>query len=105
MTLEQIAEMLEKTNLPVAYRKWAEGQVPELPYIIYYADRTDNFKADNRVYHKIQDVSIELYTNTKNTREENKIEALLDANKLEWDAYEQDIESENMFEVLYEISL
>ena len=97
--------MLEKTNLPVAYRKWAEGQVPELPYIIYYADRTDNFKADNRVYHKIQDVSIELYTNTKNTREENKIEALLDANKLEWDAYEQDIESENMFEVLYEISL
>lgn len=105
MTFEQLAEILEQTGLPVTYRKWAEGQVPELPYIVYYADGTDNFKADNRVYVKQQNVSIELYSNMKNTREEMKLEALLNANKFEWDAFEQEIEKENMYEVLYEITL
>lgn len=105
MNLKELANLLEKTNLPVTYRKWAKGQVPDLPYIIYYADNTDNFKADNRVYKKVQNVSIELYSNKKNTREEMKIEAILDENKFEWDAYEQELETEKMFEVLYEITL
>ena len=105
MTLEELNSLLNQTGLPVTYRQWAEGQVPELPYIVYYADNTNNYFADNQVYQKIQNVSIELYSNMKNIREEQKIESLLDAHKIEWDAYEQEIESEKMFEVLYEITI
>lgn len=35
MTLEELAEMLEKTGFPFAYDHFAEGESPDPPFICY----------------------------------------------------------------------
>ena len=52
MTLEELAEMLEKTGFPFAYDHFAEGESPDPPFICYLLPGSDNFAADGRVYFK-----------------------------------------------------
>ncbi|MBL1226605.1 hypothetical protein [Enterococcus sp. BWR-S5] len=105
MKLEEIKKILDSTGLQVAYRQWEKGKVPNLPYIIYYQENTDNFTADNHVFHKGIRVSIELYSNLKNILAEEAIEKIFDENKIEWEASETYIESERMYLVLYETTI
>ena len=65
MTIEQIAAMLQETGIPFAYDHFAEGESPEPPFICYLLPGSDNFAADGRVYFKINEVRIELYTDKK----------------------------------------
>ncbi|MHC5215661.1 hypothetical protein ACYSNR_03270 [Enterococcus sp. LJL128] len=105
MTLDELKKILDFTGLQVAYRQWERGKVPNLPYIIYYQENTDNFTADNHVFHKGTQVSVELYSNLKNILAEQMIEKIFDDNRLEWEASETYIESEKMYLVLYEITI
>ena len=43
MTLPELKDKLKTLNLPIAYRCFAVGQVPELPYIVYYVDEDIGF--------------------------------------------------------------
>ena len=52
MTLPDLKGILKELNLPIAYRCFAPGQVPALPYIVYYADEDVAFYADDIVYHE-----------------------------------------------------
>lgn len=105
MTLDELKRILDSTGLQVAYRQWEKGKAPSLPYIIYYQERTDNFTADNHVFHKEVQVSVELYSNLKNILAEQIIEKVFDENRIEWEASETYIESEKMYLVLYEITI
>ncbi|MES1051873.1 hypothetical protein FOA24_21870, partial [Bacillus thuringiensis] len=51
--------------------------VPEPPYICFLVDGSANVMADNKVYHKINDVNIELYTTKKDLVAEAKLEKVL----------------------------
>ena len=53
MTLPELKALLMTLGLPVAYLQWAVGQVPELPYILYYSDEDNNFFADDLVYSEV----------------------------------------------------
>lgn len=105
MTLEELKSILDKTGLKVAYRQWAMGQVPDLPYLLYYVDEEIGFKADNKVYTKNKAITIELYSNLKNEREEKKLETLLDDNKIIYEVYESYLDSEKMYLRAYEINI
>lgn len=105
MTLEELKTILDQTGLAVGYRQWATGKAPDLPYILYYQESTDNTKADNQTYYRQMNVTIELYSNLKNIPAEKRLEEILDHNKIEWDAFERFIEEEKMHEVVYEIIL
>ena len=48
MTCEDIVAMLDPMNLPLAYHHYAEGEAPELPYLIYVLPNTNNFHADRK---------------------------------------------------------
>ena len=52
MTLPELKDKLKSLNLPIAYRCFAVGQVPELPYIVYYVDEDIGFYADDTVYYE-----------------------------------------------------
>lgn len=92
-------------GIPVAYRMFPVGDAPELPYIIFYKEGSDDFYADNINYHKIDDVSIELYTTNKDFELEAKMEKLLENIKLPYASYESYLDDEKMHEVLYEIQI
>lgn len=106
MDINVLKTTLDSTGLPVAYHHWAVGQVPKLPYILYYEKSDNNFNADNHSYYSdSSNIVIELYSNTKNKLEESKLEKLLDENQLFFSWYESYLDSEKMFLRAYEITL
>lgn len=101
MTGEQLAAMLQETGIPFAYDHFAEGESPEPPFICYLLPGSDNFAADGRVYFKINDVRIELYTDKKDVSVEKQVEDALDDQGIFYNKSEVWISEERLYEVLY----
>lgn len=99
--MEKITAILEQIGLPFAYDHFAEGESPDPPFICYLIPNSDNFSADGRIYYKINEIHIELYTDCKDLSAEQKVEAVLDEHGIFYEKTEVWIESENLYEVLY----
>lgn len=93
--------LLKTLNLPVAYHHYESPPSP--PYIVYLFSYSSNFGADNKVYEAGKNFQVELYTKTKDPTSEALIEGLFDANDIFWDKTETYIDSEDLYQVLYEI--
>lgn len=93
--------MLDEMGLPFAYHHFAEGESPDLPFICYLLPGSNNFSADGKVYYKINEVHIELYTDWKDLAVEQGVEAVLDEHGVFYNKSEVWIESEKLYEVLY----
>ena len=61
----------------------------------------DNFAADGRVYFRINEVRIELYSDSKDVGLESKVEAVLDSHGIFYNKSEVWIQSEKLYEILY----
>lgn len=101
MTIENLVEMLQKTGIPFAYDHFAEGENPEPPFICYLIPGSNNFAADGKVYFKINQVRIELYTDSKDLAVERKVEMVMDESGTFYNKSEVWIQSEKLYEVLY----
>ena len=101
MTIENLVEMLQKTGIPFAYDHFAEGESPEPPFICYLIPGSNNFAADGKVYFRINQVRIELYTDSKDLAVERKMEMVLDESGIFYNKSEVWIQSEKLYEVLY----
>ena len=101
MTIEELAAMLQSTGIPFAYDHFAEGESPNPPFICYLLPGSDNFAADGQVYYRINQVRIELYTDSKDLTVEGKVEKALDDAGIFYNKSEVWIESEKLYEVLY----
>lgn len=99
--MEKIAEILKTIGMPFAYDHFTEGESPEPPFICYLIPNSDNFSADGKVYYKINEIHIELYTDCKDLSAEQQVEAVLDEHGIFYEKTEVWIESENLYEVLY----
>lgn len=105
MELSELYLLLRRVGIPVTYSHFEKGQVPPLPYICYLEVSTENFKADGKVFKKITDVDIELYTRKKELDIESVIEQLLNDNNIPWDSDEIYIQDEKTFKKTYEVRL
>ena len=110
MTLAELKSALEGVNSgaftgKVAYRAFPIGAAPALPFICFYEVDTNNFLADSKVYKRITNVSIEFYSDRKDTVSEAAIESMLDTNLLVWDKAEYYIQDEDMTQVVYGIEI
>ena len=101
MTIENLVEMLQKTGIPFAYDHFAEGESPDPPFICYLIPGSNNFAADGKVYFRINQVRIELYTDSKDLAVERKVEMVLDESGIFYNKSEVWIQSEKLYEVLY----
>ena len=101
MTMEELAAVLQKMEIPFAYDHFAEGESPEPPFICYLLPGSDNFAADGLAYFKISEGRIELYTDRKDLAVERKVEDVLDGQEIFYDKTEVWIQSEKLYEVLY----
>ena len=105
MTYGDITNMLKEAGLPLAYDHFAEGESPEPPFLIFLFPDSDNMFADNGVYFKISQLNMELYTDKKDPELEEKLEDILTAHEIPWEKSEVWIESEKMYEVLYQTEI
>lgn len=104
MTLVELGVALEQVGVPVAYNHFKSPQ--ELPFICYLETGTNNLNGDNKVFHKILTVDIELYTEDKDEALEMKIETVLDEQALPWEhGGAIFIEDENMYQTVYSVTL
>lgn len=100
--MDKIISILNEIGLPYAYDHFSEGESPNPPFICYLLPSSDNFAADGRVYYKINDVHIKLYTDYKNTELELKVEEVLDRYNIFYNKSEVWIDSEKLYEVMYQ---
>ena len=105
MTYVDITNMLKEAGLPLAYDHFAEGESPEPPFLIFLFPGSDNMFADNGVYFKISQLNMELYTDKKDPELEEKLEDILTAHEIPWEKSEVWIDSEKMYEVLYQTEI
>ena len=108
MTLQELNKILKATGYPVAYSHFIEtpnNPLPNPPYICYLSAYSSNFKADNKTYKEIDNLQIELYTTKKDLAAEKKIKDVLDENEIAYESSETWIESEKLFQKIYEVRL
>ncbi len=100
MSHEEVLKMIEETGLPSAYDHFVEGEAPEPPFLVFLYPR-----ADGIAYFKINQLDIELYTDLKQPELEEAIEAVLLKHGIFYGKSEVWIESEKLYEVLYEMEV
>lgn len=105
MLITDIKTMLAETGLPATYYQWPEKQAPKLPYLVWYFPASDNFAADDQVYKHIEQLNVELYTETKDFAKEAVVESVLASHNMVWERQESYIESEHMYQVLYSMEV
>lgn len=103
--MEELAAMIREMGIPFAYDHFAEGESPNPPFICYLLLGSDNFSADGRVYHRISEVRIELYTDQKDPTIEEKVAAVLDEHGIFYDQTEVWIDSEKLYEVVFSFGI
>ena len=99
--MDEVLSILAEIGLSFAYHHFAEGESPDPPFICYLTPGSDNFAADGKVYYKIDEYHIELYTDRKDPELEDSVEAVLDGHGVFYDKSEVWIDSEKLYEVMY----
>lgn len=102
MTEKEVYQMVKSVRLPVSYHHFEEGQAPDPPFLVYLYPGTNNFSADGTVYQGVNQLDIELYTDIKDLEAEKRVEAVLKEHGFFYEKTETYLESEKMYEVLYE---
>lgn len=103
MTLAELKTLLDTSGIKFKYHHW--DKPPSLPYGVYLFTSTDNFKADGKVYQKINNVIVELYTVIKDTVTEAALENVLDGAGIFYNKTESYIESEKMYQISYDFEI
>ena len=104
MALDDLFTILNAVY-PTAYWSFPEKQAPDMPYLVFFEESSDNLGADNRVYFQRKRIAVELMTKTKNPSAEAAVEAVLDANDIFWQKTETHLDDEDAFEVIYSLEV
>lgn len=105
MTHQEVMAMLTEMDIPFAYDHFVEGESPEPPFLVFLYPGSNHFAADGRVYFKVNRLNIELYTDKKDVELEETVEAVLDRHGIFYGKSEVWIESENLYEVIYQMEV
>ena len=103
--MEEVVRIVSGMGIPFAYDHFAEGESPDPPFLCYLLPGSNNFSADGKVYYKIGRVNLELYTDRKDPEVEQKLEDALDAASIFYNKTEVWIDSEKLYEVLYQFEM
>ena len=103
--MDELVKIIEEMGIPFAYDHFAEGESPDPPFLCYLLPGSDNFAADGRVYYKMSEARIELYTDFKDVSLEEKVTAVLDSHGIFYEQSEVWIEEEKLYEVAFEFAM
>ena len=103
MTLQELFQELKNIGYPVSYGSFAAPVAP--PYLIYQFAYSNDFMADGMNYLEVSNFQVELYTEYKDLEAEKKVQDKLKELKLPYMKIETYLESEKLYQVIYEIQL
>ena len=102
MTTQEIAAMVNEIGPPTAYYQFTDKTAKPCPFICFYYAGSDDFLADSTNYVSINRLIIELYTDEKDFELEKMVQDVLNAHGLIYNRDEGYIDSEKMYEVIFE---
>lgn len=108
MSIVELVQALTTLKYPLAYLQFKTNDntpPPSPPFIVWIEDDSSNVAADNRVYKKVKNYTIELYTEKKDLKVEKQIEDLLDSHSIYYDTSDFFIEKENLLQRSYYVTL
>ena len=103
MNIMEFKAELEKLEIPIQYQAFASGQAPQLPYLIFYENDSDNVFADNQNWFDVLNVVCELYSDEKDIELETKLQKLFYDLEIQYNSTETYIDSENMYLKAYDV--
>ncbi len=103
MTFAELVAILEPTGFPWTYHHWDTPPPP--PYGVYLSVRDDPFFADNRTYTFSAGIRLEVYSLERDTSLDDKVRAALDAAEIPYDTDYTFLESEGLYESIFEIEV
>jgi hypothetical protein len=105
VSINKIKQMLDEIGIEYRYHHFETEEAIAPPFLVWLLPASENFMADGIAYKGISELDLELYTDMKNFELEKSIEEVLKRYELPWNKTERYIESENMYEVLYEMEV
>lgn len=100
--MQDLKTLLDQLNIPVAYDHFNTPTTP--PFVVFRRYSQSNFGADNKVYEKINNYYIELYTEYKDVELEESLENLLTEADIFFNVEgEEYINDEKMYQIVYSI--
>ena len=105
MTLEELNIVINRANIPVAYLAFPADQAPQMPFIVYQEVGSDNFGADNIVWHSAMRVQIDLYCRKKSRATDQLLENVLTEAGIFWEREVSFNEDEDCYRSLYDIEI
>ena len=106
MTIAELYQGLVDTGLPVTYYDWTSAEtVPEPPYIAYLFSYSNSLIAGDRNVADADIFQVELYTDKKDLASEKLVEDKLKEMYLPYYKTETKLETEGMYQIVYEINL
>ena len=104
----ELVNLLNQVNIPLAYSHFEiteSSPAPSPPFMVYLEEDSTNFGADNKVWSKLLNYSIEVYTDYKDLELEKKIEDILDSNNIYYETTEVYIQQQNLYQRVYSITI
>lgn len=105
MTHGDVLKMVKEMGLPYAYDHFVEGEAVKPPFLVFLYPKAANFAADGVAFFKINQLDIEIYTDLKRPDLEERVEAVLLKHGIFYGKSEVWIETEKLYEVLYEMEV
>lgn len=105
MTLAELYSVLTEVKLPVAYQAFPADKAPEMPFIIYMELGSDNFGADNIVWHSATRIEIDLLCKKKNRETEILLETELTKAGIYWERESNHNDDEDCYVTTYNIEI
>lgn len=105
MTYQDVKDMIAGFGLPCAYYQFTKQTAQPPPFICFYFSDDADLVADDTNYQKIANLTIELYTETKDFETEGQIESALNEAGFVYRRDETAIDSEQMYMVAFYTSV
>lgn len=102
MTKTEVAQMIAEVGIPYAYYQFTNDTAQPCPFICFYFADSDDMSADNKNYVKVRRLIVELYTDNKDFEMEDTVETVLNEHGLFYSKSEVYIDTERMYEVIFE---
>lgn len=104
MTPQDLQDYLKaQTGIPWTEHHWE--QPPPLPYGVFVAESPEMFFAENQSYYHAFAYRLEVYTALRDSALDAKVEAALNRAELPYTMDYAHIESENLYETIFEIEV
>lgn len=96
--------MISEIGIQYSLHHFEIEEAIEPPFLVYVV-RNRPVIADGWSYVQIQELDIELYTDSKDGDCEKRVEEILEAREIRYKKTEGYLEDEDMYEVLYEMEV